>query len=77
MKTSFDFSDELYRRLQLRAADECTSVRNLVERALQHYLGKRAQVIDPGLFWRTDSGKWLPGIKLDDRDSLFNAMDQT
>jgi hypothetical protein len=77
MKTSLDFPDELYQRLKVRAADECTTVKNLVERALDSYLGKSAQALEPGLFWRTDSGKWLPGIRLDDRDSLFNAMDQT
>ena len=75
MKTTMDLSDDLYRRVKKKAADEATSVKVIVEQALRLYLGRRSSVRPFKLSWTTESGKLLPGIDLSDRDSLFNAME--
>lgn len=75
MKTTMELSDDLYRRVKKKAADESTSVKAIVEQALRLYLGRRAAGKRYRLSWNTESGKLLPGIDLTDRDSLFTAME--
>jgi len=70
-----DLSDDLYRRVKKKAADEATSVKAVVEQALRLYLGRRGSAKPFKLSWNTESGVLLPGIDLTDRDSLFTAME--
>ena len=77
MRTSIDINAELLRRAKKRAADEGTSLKGLIERALRGLLDARS----PGstryrLRWRTERGRIQPGVRLDDRDSLFDLMDR-
>jgi Arc/MetJ family transcription regulator len=75
MRTTLDIADELLRQAKRRAADESTSVRAIVEAALRAYLGKRPAAGRYKLQWRTEAGRMLPGVRLDDRDALFDLMD--
>ena len=75
MRTTMDISDELFRQAKKRAADEGIPLRDVVEAALQSYLSRRTKRAGYKLRWRTDRGRLLPGVNLDDRDALFDLMD--
>ena len=75
MRTTIEISDELLRQAKKRAADEGTALRQVVEAALRLYLVKSPRRTDYELRWRTERGRLLPGVQLDDRDALFDLMD--
>ena len=75
MRTTLEISDEIFRRLKRKAADEGTTVRQVVEDALRIYLGKPKGWKNYQPRWRSERGKILPGVQLDDRNSLFDVMD--
>lgn len=75
MRTTLDISDELFRQLKRKAADEGATIRQVVESALRVYLGKPAKRKGYQLNWKTERGRLLPGVRLDDRDALFDLMD--
>jgi hypothetical protein len=75
MRTTIDISDELLRLAKKRAADEGATLRQVVEAALRLYLVKSPNRTGYKLSWRTERGRLLPGVRLDDRDALFDLMD--
>ena len=75
LRTTIDISDELLRRAKKRAADATAPLREVVEAALRAYLGRRAARGGYKLRWRTEKGRILPGVNLDDRDALFELME--
>ncbi len=75
MRTTLEISDELLRRAKRRAADEATTLRQVVEDALRRYLGGRSPKRRYEFRWRTEKGRILPGVRLDDRDALFDVME--
>ncbi|HEX6769845.1 MAG TPA: hypothetical protein VF208_10880, partial [Candidatus Binatia bacterium] len=75
MRTTLEISDELFRLLKRKAADDGTSLRQVVESALRAYLGKQTKRKGYQLRWNTERGRILPGVRLDDRDALFDLMD--
>ncbi len=75
MRTTLEISDELLRRAKRRAADEATTLRQVVEDALRRYLGGRSPKHRYEFRWRTEKGRILPGVRLDDRDALFDVME--
>ncbi len=75
MRTTIEISDELFRQAKKRAADEGAPLKEVVEEALRSYLRRRAKKKKYELKWRTENGRILPGVRLDDRDSLFDLMD--
>jgi hypothetical protein len=75
MRTTLEISDEIFRQLKRKAADEGATVRQLVENALRIYLAKPKPRKGYRLHWRSERGRILPGVRLDDRDALFDIMD--
>jgi Arc/MetJ family transcription regulator len=75
MRTTIEISDELFRQLKRKAADEGATIRQVVESALRVYLGKQSKRKGYQLNWKTERGRILPGVRLDDRDALFDLMD--
>jgi hypothetical protein len=75
MRTTMDLTDELLRKAKKRAADDGVPLRDVVEAALRRYLSARPVSGEYRLRWTTATGKLRPGIDLDDRDVLFDAMD--
>jgi len=75
MRTTLDISDELFRQLKRKAADDGTTLRQVVESALRVYLVKPTKRKGYQLKWKTERGRILPGVRLDDRDALFDLMD--
>jgi Arc/MetJ family transcription regulator len=75
MRTTIDLSDELARQAKRRAAEQGVTLREIIEEALRGFLGRKGKHPDYSLRWRTEKGRLLPGIDLDDRDSLFDRLD--
>jgi ribosomal protein L34 len=75
MRTTLNISDELLRQAKKRAADQGTPLRQVVETALRFYLTKRSRSGGYKLRWRTESGRLIPGVRLDDRDALSEVTD--
>jgi hypothetical protein len=75
MRTTVNISDEVLRQAKKRAADEGTPLRQVVETALRFYLTRRSHRGGYKLRWRTESGRLMPGVRLDDRDALFDIME--
>lgn len=75
VRTTIEINDELLRQAKRRAADEGIPLREVVEQALRSYLAARPQTRAYRLRWRTESGRILPGVRLDDRDALYEVMD--
>ena len=70
-----DIADELFRKAKKRAADEGIPLRAVVEAALRGYLSGQPRRTGYRLRWRTEKGRIQPGVRLDDRDALFDLMD--
>ena len=75
MRTTMDISDDLMRRAKKKAADDGVPLRDVVEDALRRYLSEKPAASGYKLKWTTESGELMPGVDLDDRDSLFDLMD--
>jgi hypothetical protein len=75
MRTTIDIGDELMRRAKKKAADDGVPLRDVVESALRRYLSDKPKESGYKLRWTTEKGELMPGVDLDDRDSLFDIMD--
>ena len=75
MRTTLEINEELFRRAKKRAADEGAPLRAVMEAALRGYLAGKPKRGKFKFRWRTESGRLLPGVRLDDRDALFDLMD--
>ncbi len=75
MRTTVEINDELFRKAKKKAADEGVPFREVVESALRSYLTKKKGKSGYKLQWRPVKGRLLPGVDLEDRDSLFDIMD--
>ena len=75
MRTTMDISDELMRRAKKKAADDGVPLRDVMEAALRRYLSEKPVANGYKLRWTTEKGELMPGVDLDDRDSLFDLMD--
>ena len=76
MRTTLDINDEILRQAKKNAADENTSLKEIVERALREHLGKKHKTKQRyKLRWHPEAGRLQRGIDLDDRDSLLDTME--
>ena len=76
MRTTMDINDDLMRRAKKKAAGRTAfPLRDVVEDALRRYLSEKPAASGYKLKWTTESGELMPGVDLDDRDSLFDLMD--
>jgi hypothetical protein len=76
MRTTVDINDRLFREAKRKAAERGTSLRQVIEEALRLYLRGRKREARYALSWRTERGRLLPGVRLDDRDVLYDAMEK-
>lgn len=77
MKTTLDFDDRLIRAAKARAAEDGESLTKLIERALRDYLETPCAPAQPyraGLLIK--HGRPLDGVDLDDRDKLYERMEE-
>jgi hypothetical protein len=75
MKITIDLNDELMRQAEKKAADDGVTLRDVVEDALRRYLAEKPGPSGYKLKWTTEKGELMPGVDLDDRDSLRDIMD--
>ena len=76
MRTTVDINDELMRQAKRLAADENVSLKEIIERALRELTRRRGAARKPyKLRWRPERGRLQPGVRIEDRDSLFDLMD--
>jgi hypothetical protein len=75
MRTTLEISDPLFREAKRRAANDGVSLRQVVETSLQSYLARRPAAAVYTFRWRTERGRIQPGVRLDDRDALFDLME--
>ncbi len=76
MRTTVDLNDELLRQAKQRAARENITLRQLLETALRAHLGRQGPGRAYRLRWRTEKGRLQPGVRLEDRDALFDLMEE-
>ncbi len=75
MRTTIDVSDDLLRQAKLLAAGEGTTLREVLESALRSHLGGKPRTGTYRLRWRSEKGRPIRGVRLDDRDALFDLME--
>jgi hypothetical protein len=75
MRTTIDLNDELLDRAKRQAIRERTTLKAIVERALRSHLSGRPTAGSYRLRWRTERGRLQPGVRLEDRDALFDLME--
>ena len=76
MKTTLNLDDRLLREAKKRAAGDGETLTRLIEKALRNYLSpppsKRVRF---RLDLPTQKGRPVPGINWDDRDSIYDRME--
>ncbi len=75
MRTTIEISDALFREAKKRAAEQGSPLREVVEAALRAHLTRRRAAKGYRLRWRAERGRLRPGVRLDDRDALFDLME--
>ena len=75
MRTTLDLDPHVYRAAKVKAAQDDMTLTRVVEAALRAYLAPeprkpfKLKVI-------TARGRLMPGVDVDDRDSLYSAMER-
>ena len=75
MRTTLDIDDHLYRAAKVKAAKEGKTLTRVVEEALREYVAPNGPSKPFKLRWVTERGQLLPGVNIDDRDSLYEIME--
>jgi hypothetical protein len=75
MRTTLELNNELLRAAKRRAADDRQTLRQVVEAALRAYLGRPATRRGYRLRWRSEHGRLQAGVRLEDRDALWDLME--
>jgi hypothetical protein len=75
VRTTIELNDEVLRAAKRRAADEGTTLKEIIERALRLHLQGAPRKRPFTLKWKVVKGRVRPGVRLDDRDALFDLMD--
>jgi hypothetical protein len=75
MRTTLEINDKLFRQAKKRAAEEGIPFRKVVEAALQRYLNGQSAAKKYRLQWKTEKGQLMPGVRIEDRNSLFDIME--
>ena len=77
MKTTLNFDDRLIRAAKARAAEDGESLTKLIERALRDYHETTRPVVPPyRLELLIKGGAPVEGVDLDDRDKLYERMEE-
>ncbi len=75
MRTTLNIDDHLYQAAKVKAAKEGKTLTRVVEDALMQHLNPP----EPSKRFRlkviTERGELLPGVNIDDRDSLYEIME--
>ncbi len=75
MRTTLDIDDHLYQAAKVKAAKEGKTLTRVVEEALREHVAPKGPSKPFKLRWVTERGQLLPGVNIDDRDSLYEIME--
>jgi hypothetical protein len=75
MRTTIDLPDELFRQVKKRAADDGATMRRVIEEAIRRHVAAAPVAPAYRFHWRVERGTLQPGVRLDDRDALFDLME--
>lgn len=75
MRTTIDLDDQLFRQLKQDAARRGTTLREVVHDYIRAGRIRKENAKKYKFRWKTERGQIQPGVRLDDRDSLFDLMD--
>ncbi len=76
MRTTIDLDDPLFRELKQEAAKRGTTLRDLTNQLLRQALAGPVRGSKYQFKWKVDrGGSVMPGVRLDSRESLFDAME--
>jgi hypothetical protein len=76
MRTTIDLDDRIFRELKRQAAEKGTTLRKIVDEKLRQSLGGPGHREKYKFKWKVGPrGKIMPGVRLNDRESLFDLMD--
>ncbi len=75
MRTTLDIDNHLYREAKKKAASEGKTLTRIVEEAIRQYLNPPKPAKPFKLRWKTERGQLMPGVNIDDRDSLYEIME--
>ena len=76
MRSTVEIDHSLFREIKRRAVERGTTFRNVVNELLRRELKQTEQRPRYRLRWKTEPlGRIQPGVRLNDRDSLFDLMD--
>ena len=76
MRTTLDLDDNIFRVLKRQAADRGVTLRALVNDLLRQSLQRPTRRKKYRFKWKVDPpGTMMPGVRLNDRESLFDLMD--
>lgn len=75
-RTTLDLEEDIFRRLRQEAADTGVTLKEIVNSLLRRALGGRPRGKKRfRLNWKICRGRLQPGVRLDDRDSLYDLME--
>jgi hypothetical protein len=76
MRTTVDLDDRLFRDLKRQAAEKGTTLRQLMNELLRRGLERPGRRRKYRFRWKVQPrGSIQPGVRLNDRESLFDLMD--
>ena len=75
MRTTIDLDEPLFRELKQEAVRRRTTLRKVVNECLRKGLSAPPRHGKYVFRWKTHRGRIQPGVRLDDRDALFDLMD--
>ncbi len=75
MRTTIALDDDLLRRLKHEAAEQGRTLAAVVNDLLRRALAPPPRGKPYRFDWKTERGRLQPGVRLDDRESLFDVME--
>jgi len=75
MRTTIELDDPLFRELKIEATRRGKTLRQVVNECLRRGLAPPQRPKKYVFRWKTERGQLQPGVRLDDRDSLYDLMD--
>jgi plasmid stability protein len=75
MKTSLIIPDTVYRAVKRRAAATHRTIGELVDEALRNWLAKEAAPPPYRLQWPVEKDRAPPNANVNDREDLYDAME--
>ena len=75
MRTTLNIDEDIHRAAKVKAAEEGKTLTRVVEEALREHLNPSKQEKPFRLRWITERGTLMPGVNIDDRESLYDIME--